>query len=149
MQSDGRVATAIGTDFVGDGPTDGGDMRAVGAPGDTVELNHPTDLQFLPDGTMLLAAWHNHKIRTFDPATGMVRVVCGSTPGDRDLSSGRISTVAENGKIGATSDAELALRTSFYLQHANENPEPGGSIAFDRQGRLYVCLLYTSPSPRD
>jgi alcohol dehydrogenase (cytochrome c) len=35
-----------------------------------VSLNHPTDLQELPDGKLLFVAWHNHKLRTYDPVTG-------------------------------------------------------------------------------
>src|SRR5262245_29499263 len=55
--ADGRLKTVIGTDYVGDGPYDQSDLRPEGAAGNTVELNHPTDIQFLPDGTLLLAAW--------------------------------------------------------------------------------------------
>jgi DNA-binding beta-propeller fold protein YncE len=85
VEDGGRVVTVIGSDLPGDGPPDGGDLRPEGAPGTTVELNHPTDLQALSDGTLLLAAWHNHKIRRFDPATGRVTVVCGLGPGDNAL----------------------------------------------------------------
>jgi sugar lactone lactonase YvrE len=81
VETDGRVRTVIGTDLPGDGPPDQSDMKPEGALGTDVELNHPTDLQFMPDGTMLVAAWHNHKIRSFDPISGRVRVVCGSLPG--------------------------------------------------------------------
>ncbi len=52
-----------------------------GAPGTTVALNHPTDVQFLPDGSAVIAAWHNNKIRTWDAATGMVKVLAGDSYG--------------------------------------------------------------------
>ena len=78
---DGTLETVIGADFVGDGPYDESDQIPPGAPGPTVLLNHPTHLLPLPDGMLLLTAWHNHKLRTYDPATGLVQVMCGADPG--------------------------------------------------------------------
>jgi DNA-binding beta-propeller fold protein YncE len=75
--ADGTFESVVGDSFVGDGPPDQSDLTAPGAPGDTVSLNHPTDVTFLDDGTVLLAAWHNHKLRRIDPDTGMVVVMCG------------------------------------------------------------------------
>ena len=77
---EGTFHTAIG-DFLGDGPPDRSDLTEPGAPGQTVRLNHPTDVVFGPDGLVYLAAWHNHKIRTLDPATGLVRVLGGRGAG--------------------------------------------------------------------
>jgi glucose/arabinose dehydrogenase len=77
----GTLETAIGTDFVGDGPFDLSDTNPPGAPGTEVTLNHPTQLAEMPDGTMLLVSWHNHKIRTYDPETGLTYISCGSAPG--------------------------------------------------------------------
>ncbi len=77
----GTFRTIIGTDFVGDGPDDQSDLQPPGAPGTTVNLNHPTHVLPMPDGTLLLTAWHNHKLRSYDPATGLVLVMCGSVPG--------------------------------------------------------------------
>jgi hypothetical protein len=82
VEPDGTFKTVIGGDLPGDGPPDLGDLTDAGASGRTVELNHPTDIQFLADGTLILAAWHNHKIRRFDPRTGLVHVLCGREPGD-------------------------------------------------------------------
>jgi sugar lactone lactonase YvrE len=76
VNEEGEFLTAIG-DFLGDGPPDQSDLSAPGAPGEIVRLNHPTDIVFGPDGLLYLAAWHNHKIRTYDPATGLVRVLGG------------------------------------------------------------------------
>jgi photosystem II stability/assembly factor-like uncharacterized protein len=75
------LETVIGTDLPGDGPEDLGDTREPGAMGTTVSLNHPTDMLFQPDGRMLLVAWHNHKIRRFDPTNGLVFVTLGSDVG--------------------------------------------------------------------
>lgn len=42
------------------------------------DLNHPTDLLLTPDGTsLIIAAWHNSRIRTVDVATGSIRETCG------------------------------------------------------------------------
>jgi sugar lactone lactonase YvrE len=77
---EGIFHTAIG-DFLGDGPPDQSDLTAPGADGQTVRLNHPTDVAFGPDGLIYLAAWHNHKIRTLDAETGLVRVLGGRGAG--------------------------------------------------------------------
>lgn len=76
INADGMVETIMG-EFVGDGPVDMSDLVAPGAPGIEVRLNHPTDIQFDDEGRMLLMAWHNHKIREWDPETGLVTVMCG------------------------------------------------------------------------
>lgn len=85
---DGRVETVIGGGGVGVGdgvpagdmPTD---MMSPGVPGTDIALNHPTDIQFDDEGRLLLMAWHNHKVREWDPATGNVHVIAGSAPGFR------------------------------------------------------------------
>jgi streptogramin lyase len=84
--ADGTIHTVLGwTDpvFPGDGDiaapmlerTPDGDL------GSNVQLNHPTDLLELPDGQVLVMAWHNHKLRSVDPATGNVRIVTGGGVG--------------------------------------------------------------------
>ena len=78
---DDKFETVIGTGDVGDGPDTGDERTPPGVPGTDCTLNHPTDVAFAPDGTVLLVAWHNHKVRRLDPATGMVDVVAGKGPG--------------------------------------------------------------------
>ncbi len=78
---DGTFLTVMGTDFVGDGPPGQGDLVEPGVPGTTVDLNHPTDLQELPSGDLLVVAWHNHKLRKLDPLTGLVTVITGRGAG--------------------------------------------------------------------
>ena len=80
VNADDTIETVIGS-FVGDGPPNQEDLTPPGAEGLTVSLNHPTDIQFLPDGTMLFAAWHNHKLRTWNPSTDRVLVMCGKGSG--------------------------------------------------------------------
>lgn len=77
-----EVETVVGwTDpiFPGDGAP--GEREPEGALGTDVQLNHPTDFAELSDGTILLMAWHNHKLRSIDPTTGRVRIVCGAGAG--------------------------------------------------------------------
>ena len=81
VEDDDTLTTIMGTDFVGDGPYDLSDQTAPGAPGTTVNLNHPTDAIYLPDGMLLSASWHTHKLRTWDPTTGLVMVHCGAGSG--------------------------------------------------------------------
>jgi len=76
----GTLQTVIGN-FVGDGPDDQSDLTEPGAIGTMVNLNHPTNLITLPDGKLLLTAWHNHKLRRYDPVTGRVLVICGAGAG--------------------------------------------------------------------
>lgn len=78
----GTVETVVGwTDpiFPGDGAPD--ERGPDGALGTDVQLNHPTDFAELSDGTILLMAWHNHKLRVIDPDTGRVRIMCGAGAG--------------------------------------------------------------------
>jgi sugar lactone lactonase YvrE len=180
VDTDGRLRTVFGTDGIGDGPPPGGGDETVppGVPATTVDLNHPTDLQFSPDGaTMVLAAWHNHKVRKMDVATNLEDIVCGAGPGFKgdgssdatallnrpkgvalapsgDLyildagnlrirriaaASGQIDTVAGTGVRGSSGDGGPPLAATFSFQKDGDNPEPGGSIALDAQGRLYVA----------
>ncbi|WP_309893490.1 hypothetical protein [Archangium sp.] len=131
VEADGKVTTVIGTETIGDGPEDLRDLRAEGALGTTVNLNHPTGLTFLPDGTGLLVAWHNHKLRTWDPATGRVRVLCGEGPGFR----------GDGGPVGASlmdqpkGAAVAADGTVYVLDQRNQRVR---SIAPDGTVRTVV-----------
>lgn len=181
------VTTVIGTDEPGDGPvySRGDETKAPGVLGTSISLNHPTDIQFSPDGnTMFLAAWHNHKIRKVDLSTDQSLVACGRGPGyagdkgpegaallnmpkaialspSGDLyiadtrnfrvrrvagDTGVIDTVVGKGTRGSDGDGGdvLAAGLSFQLgldqgSDAGDNPEPGGALALDAQGRLYIA----------
>jgi adhesin/invasin len=62
------IDTFAGTDDIGDGP-DG--------PALETHFNHPTNIVFDNDGNMLMAAWHNSKVKTIDMKTGMIKDTCG------------------------------------------------------------------------
>jgi len=81
VNADGVFETVMGTGDVGDGPDSGNERTAPGVSGTDCNLNHPTDVTFDRDGTVVVAAWHNHKIRRLDPATGLESVVSGAGPG--------------------------------------------------------------------
>jgi sugar lactone lactonase YvrE len=57
----GLVRTIIGSGLLG--PADEG-------PGTSVNMNHPTNLCFGPDGNLYLAAWHNSKVMKYNMTTG-------------------------------------------------------------------------------
>lgn len=77
VEANGTLRTRVGTNKPGDGDENQADLTPGGAPGLEVALNHPTDIAFMPDGTLLLSAWHNFKIRSFDPKTETVHVLYG------------------------------------------------------------------------
>ncbi|MEN9578100.1 MAG: hypothetical protein RJA70_1109 [Pseudomonadota bacterium] len=114
VESDQTLATIIGADYEGDGPPGETDRLPVGDPEGalctTVALNHPTDIGFMSDGTIVLAAWHNNKIRVMDPKTQIVTVMAGNGYG-------------YNGDDGAA-----------YLAEFNQ-PK---SIAIDDEDRVYL-----------
>jgi hypothetical protein len=70
----------VGTDLPGDGDPDDADRTDAGAPGTTVGLNHPVQVEWAPEaGVLLMPNWHNHRIRTLDPDTGIVKVEAATT----------------------------------------------------------------------
>lgn len=94
VRSDDTLETIVGwTDpvFPGDGAPD--ETMPAGTLGTNVKLNHPTDMAE-KDGQILLMAWHNHKLRSIDPATKMVKIAAGAGVGFRGdgaaLNSGQV-----------------------------------------------------------
>ncbi|HEY4055613.1 MAG TPA: hypothetical protein VGM39_03355 [Kofleriaceae bacterium] len=82
---DGKVTTIVGTDYEGDGPPGEEDRlpqcSPPGAQGTLVAMNHPTDVEFGPDGRLYIAAWHNNKIRVWDPTTHNLTSLAGDSYG--------------------------------------------------------------------
>ena len=96
--------------FPGDGQSGTAERTPTGVVGTDVKLNHPTDLAITAEGKILVMAWHNHKLREIDPATGNVRIVAG-------------------GGAGFAGDG-AALETSLFKQ-----PK---ALELDAQGNLYI-----------
>ena len=96
--------------FPGDGLSGMAERMPAGVLGTDVKLNHPTDLAITAEGKVLVMAWHNHKLREIDPATGHVRIVAGAGAG-----------FAGDG---------AAFETSLFKQ-----PK---ALELDAQGNLYI-----------
>lgn len=110
VTASGTLQTVIGTDFIGDGPPDLSDLTPPGAPGTTINLNHPTDMIQLQDGTFLLSSWHNHKLRVWDEQTGYAYVMCGTGAGY----AGDGQTIAET-KLNQPQACVQASDGSLYV----------------------------------
>ena len=114
VEDDDTLKTYVGTGYEGDGAPGETDRlplgNAPGALGTAVALNHPTDLKFAPDGTLVIASWHNNKIRTMDPVTGIVKVLAG-------------------GSYGFAGDGGPAYNAVFNVPK---------SLAIDNAGQIYV-----------
>ncbi len=115
IEADDKLVTVMGNSVEAEGAPDGSDYlppsSPVGAPGELISLNHPTNLDFLPDGRLVVASWHGLRLRAFDPVTGIARVIAG------------------DGEYGNTGDGGPAYRAQFNLPR---------SVASDLDGRLYV-----------
>lgn len=128
--ADDTVVTIMGSDFLGDGPLDLSDLTKPGAVGTTVNLNHPTDLLFLPESEdILVVAWHNHKLRTIDADTGLVYVELGGP-----------ATFAGDG--GPAKDARVNQINRAVLT-------PGGDLMFTDQRNQRVRVIYDYVQDRE
>lgn len=109
--------TIMGTDFLGDGDPDMLDRTEAGAPGTEVRLNHPTQQQYFEDGILLSASWHTHKLRTWDPATGLVHVYLGDTPGFETVDEGSADDFhdADNCNLNQPSAVEIRPDGDVYI----------------------------------
>jgi sugar lactone lactonase YvrE len=178
----GRLETLIGIKHPGDWPPELPLDDAVA--GAELPLNHPMDLAFSETGSLLVAAWHNHKLLELDPLTLEVSVVAGSNrPGYADDGSapsgaplnfpdslviaadGALLFSDERNNVIRRVDPERATITSVVGRKAPpscagdggpgnaaglalspydeiggaDNPGPGGALALDPDGFLYVA----------
>ncbi len=116
LNDDDTFTTIMGTDFLGDGDPGLLDITPEGAPGTTVNLNHPTRQEYFEDGTLLSASWHTHKLRTWDPLSDIVNVVLGRGPGyagddvdaddDGELDVGSAATALMNQPVSVHIDPD-------------------------------------------
>lgn len=176
LTESGVLQTVIGSDFPGDGPDDQSDRSPDGASGIDVYLNHPTQLMPHADGSFVLLAWHNHKLRRFDPETGRVTLLGGGAAGyagdggplrDALLSQpvraaalpdggfvvvdqrnqvirridaeGRIETIAGTPMVAGFEGDGGPAREALFNQPTGPSPPPGGGIAVDDDGIVYVA----------
>ena len=103
-QPDGTLHIVAGTGELGpdsDDPT-------------TDRLNHPTQVTFDAAGNLVIAAWHNSRIKTVDLATGAILDVCG------------------NGKRGFAGDGGPAATATLDLPVAVEFDPAGNLVIADQ-----------------
>jgi len=67
-QDDGTLHIIAGT----------GELGPMSDDPSTGRLNHPTQVTFDGAGHLVIAAWHNSRIKTMDPVTGALLDVCGT-----------------------------------------------------------------------
>jgi sugar lactone lactonase YvrE len=109
---DDTVETMVGSEdpiFPGDGPFGG--VPPGGAAGSEWLLNHPTNLTLAADGSVLVVAWHNHKLLNVDPDDGYVKVMCG---GGADF-AGDGGPAAMGARFRQVNDAVLDEAGNIYL----------------------------------
>jgi hypothetical protein len=102
LQPDGRLKIVAGTGELT--PDLGTDLV-------TNRLNHPTDVTFDSAGRMIIAAWHNSRIKRLDLATGAIEDIAGT--GKRDFGG----------------DGGPALAAVLNLP---------ASVVYDPDGNLYI-----------
>jgi hypothetical protein len=111
-----RLYPLIGTGLEGDACESEPDEA--GCPGTQAQVNHPTDVTFDSDGLVVVAAWHNSKIKMLDPNTHAVSDLCGS--GARDY-------LGDGGTcFGADGQQQVAL-------------DLPSSVTFDEHGNLFIA----------
>lgn len=112
LVEDGKVTTAVGTDFLGDGDPAFDERVAPGVPGTTVALNHPTQAEWNPvTERLLIPSWHNHRVREWDPDTGLSVVVCANTA----IDDGNGANAGFAGDGGPAADALFAFPQSIAV----------------------------------
>jgi hypothetical protein len=127
VEADGTLTTVAGSELPGDGADYDQDEDAAGhknlreravagLPALDIGLNHPTDVVFLPDGRLLLASWHNHKLRHFELDAGRAHLSCGGDPGFKgDGASAEFARLKWPRALAAAPDG-----TVFLLDQANQ-----------------------------
>ena len=110
---DGVVETVAGTGELGDA-LDGSALET--------RFNHPTSIAFDGEGRMVIAAWHNSKIKRVDLLTGSIENLAGN--GDRNF----------GGDGGPGNEAILDLPSSVAVDAA-------GNILISDQANQRIRLL--------
>jgi serine/threonine-protein kinase len=115
VEADDTLTSVLGNAVEAEGAPDGTDYlppnAPLGAAGTAISLNHPTNVDFLPDGKLVICSWHGLRVRVWEPETGLARVIAG------------------DGEYGNTGDGGPAHRAEFNLPR---------SVVADANGRLYV-----------
>jgi sugar lactone lactonase YvrE len=102
---------------------------------------------FAGDGGPAMGAMFNRpKSIVIDPGSGDLFLIDSNNLRVRrihlEASPPTIETVAGTGERGFAGDGGPPLAAEFDFQLMGDNPEPGGSVTIDGQGRLYVLDTY-------
>ena len=94
------------------------------------DFNHPTNMIFDPSGKIIMAAWHNSKIRVVDPATGVVTDSCGDG-GRAYFGDGGDARLCAQPERSGRAAAECLWRQDHHLSSAGrggagQDRPPGG-----------------------
>lgn len=102
------ISTCAGTGALGDGP-----------PGPALEadFNHPTDITFDPSGRLVIAAWHNSRIRRIDLATEIMDDIAGTGGRAYAGDGGPAATAVLDLPAGIDFDAAGNL---YFVDQANQ-----------------------------
>ncbi len=139
LVADDTMKTIMGTNFVGDGPPDLSDFTLVGADPLEVNLNHPTDVQELPNGELVVMCWHNHKIRILDTANPVrAHVVAGNPPG-----------FAGDGGVVTTNDGTTVTPVALLNQPPHGALDQNGNFFFIDQRNQRIRVLYNFAQDRE
>jgi hypothetical protein len=111
----GLVEVIVGTIFLGDGDPDFQERVAPGVDGTTVALNHPTQLEWnATTDRLIIPSWHNHRVREWNPATGLSLVVAADT----DINDGNGANAGFAGDGGPASEALMAFPNSIAIDES-------------------------------
>ena len=123
--------------------TDGTVSRVAGSgvPGDSegdpllTELNHPSSVDFDAAGRVFIAAWHNHKVKVYDPtgASPVVYTIAGGPQGNF-------------GDGGAATDALFNLLPGVLLLPA-DHPFGGGDLLATDAANQCVRVIRIGTDP--
>lgn len=117
------IDTIMGNEIPGDGDPNNTDRDPPGAEGTTVRLNHPVQAEWAADGVLFLPAWHNHKVRIWNPDTKMVEVIAGDTTWD----DGNGANAGYGGDGGSADEALIWFPNSLVFD------DDGGYIFVDQR----------------
>jgi sugar lactone lactonase YvrE len=115
----GIVDTVAGTGELGD---------AVDGPAEEIQFNHPTSVAFDAEGRMIIAAWHNSKVKRLDLSTGLVRNLAGTGArafgGDGGPGNEALLDLPSSVAVDANGNIVISDQANFRLRLL----EPNGTI---------------------
>jgi sugar lactone lactonase YvrE len=119
LKDDGTVERLCGSGTPGDSEGDALDT----------DLNHPSGVAFDPDGRIYIAAWHNHKVKVYDPN--------GTTP--------IVYTIAGGPQGNAGADGTLATDSKYNLLPSLLRLPNGDLLTIDAGNQVIRHIALSNP----